>query len=140
MDILLSVLPRLMCQQRTTAGPDQSPRRRTSQGRQTISHRCAHAGFANRSQSLVSGSEIQIVVVDFRALKLHALIRRMASAWCGVCKNWLHVGSVKSGLKVAAILSVIESRRRLRVPVRGSNVQNSLAFRGHESDPCHNRA
>jgi transposase len=33
-------------------------------------------------------------------------------------KNWLHVGSAKAGPKVAAILSIIESCRRLRVPVR----------------------
>jgi transposase len=33
-------------------------------------------------------------------------------------KNWLHVGSAKSGTKVAAILSVVESCRRLRVPVK----------------------
>ena len=33
-------------------------------------------------------------------------------------KNWLHVGSVKSGPKVAAIMSVIESCKRLRVPVK----------------------
>jgi transposase len=33
-------------------------------------------------------------------------------------KNWLHVGSVKSGPKVAAILSVIESCRPLDVPVK----------------------
>ena len=33
-------------------------------------------------------------------------------------KNWLHVGSEKSGPKVAAILSVVESCRRLKVPVR----------------------
>ena len=33
-------------------------------------------------------------------------------------KNWLHVGSVQSGPKVAAIISVVESCRRLRVPVR----------------------
>lgn len=33
-------------------------------------------------------------------------------------KNWLHVGSVKAGPKVAAILSVIESCRRLAVPVK----------------------
>jgi transposase len=33
-------------------------------------------------------------------------------------KNWLHVGSAQSGPKVAAILSVIESCRRLRVPVK----------------------
>jgi transposase len=33
-------------------------------------------------------------------------------------KNWLHVGSPQSGPKVAAILSVIESCRRLKVPVK----------------------
>ena len=33
-------------------------------------------------------------------------------------KNWLHVGSVKAGPKIAAILSIIESCRRLGVPVK----------------------
>lgn len=33
-------------------------------------------------------------------------------------KNWLHVGSAQSGPKVAAILSVVESCRRLRVPLK----------------------
>lgn len=33
-------------------------------------------------------------------------------------KNWLHVGSERSGPKVAAILTVVESCRRLQVPVR----------------------
>jgi transposase len=33
-------------------------------------------------------------------------------------KNWLHVGSAKSGSKVAAILSVVESCRRLGLPVK----------------------
>jgi len=33
-------------------------------------------------------------------------------------KNWLHVGSEKSGPKVAAILSIVESCRRLGLPVR----------------------
>jgi transposase len=33
-------------------------------------------------------------------------------------KNWLHVGSPQAGPKVAAILSVVESYRRLKVPVR----------------------
>jgi transposase len=33
-------------------------------------------------------------------------------------KNWLHVGSAQSGPKVAAILSVFESCRRLGVPVK----------------------
>ena len=33
-------------------------------------------------------------------------------------KNWLHVGSPKAGPKVAAILSIIESCRRVRVPLK----------------------
>ena len=33
-------------------------------------------------------------------------------------KNWLHVGSMKAGPKVAAILSVVESCRRLATPVK----------------------
>ena len=33
-------------------------------------------------------------------------------------KNWLHVGSVQAGPKVAAILSVVESCRRIAVPVK----------------------
>ena len=33
-------------------------------------------------------------------------------------KNWLHVGSPQAGPKVAAILSVVESCRRLRVPLK----------------------
>jgi transposase len=33
-------------------------------------------------------------------------------------KNWLHIGSPRAGPKVAAILSVVESCRRLRISVR----------------------
>ena len=33
-------------------------------------------------------------------------------------KNWLHVGSENAGPKVAAILSVLESCRRIGVPVK----------------------
>jgi hypothetical protein len=33
-------------------------------------------------------------------------------------KNWLHVGSAQSGPKVAAILSIVESCRRLGAPVK----------------------
>ena len=33
-------------------------------------------------------------------------------------KNWLHVGSAQSGPKVAAILSVVESCRRLGIPAK----------------------
>lgn len=38
-------------------------------------------------------------------------------------KNWLHVGSAKAGPKVAAILSVVESCRRVRVPLKGYLLQ-----------------
>jgi len=33
-------------------------------------------------------------------------------------KNWIHIGSQQAGPRVAAILSVVESCRRLRIPVR----------------------
>ncbi len=33
-------------------------------------------------------------------------------------KNWIHIGSPQAGPKAAAILSVVESCRRLKVPVR----------------------
>jgi transposase len=33
-------------------------------------------------------------------------------------KNWIHIGSPQAGPRVAAILSVVESCRRLRIPVR----------------------
>ncbi len=33
-------------------------------------------------------------------------------------KNWIHVGSENAGPKVAAILTVVESCRRLKIPVR----------------------
>jgi transposase len=33
-------------------------------------------------------------------------------------KNWIHIGSAQAGPKVAAILSIVESCRRMNVPVR----------------------
>jgi hypothetical protein len=33
-------------------------------------------------------------------------------------KNWIHVGSQQAGPKVAAILSIMETCRRIKVPVR----------------------
>ena len=33
-------------------------------------------------------------------------------------RNWIHIGSKEAGAKVAAILSVVESCRRLKIPVR----------------------
>jgi hypothetical protein len=33
-------------------------------------------------------------------------------------KNWIHLGSAHAGPKIAAIFSVVESCRRLNIPVR----------------------
>lgn len=33
-------------------------------------------------------------------------------------RNWIHVGSAQAGPKIAAILSVVETCRRLKIPVR----------------------
>jgi transposase len=33
-------------------------------------------------------------------------------------KNWLHLGSKEAGPKIAAIFSVVESCRRLDIPIR----------------------
>jgi len=33
-------------------------------------------------------------------------------------KNWIHIGSQQAGPRVAALLSVVESCRRLKIPVR----------------------
>jgi hypothetical protein len=33
-------------------------------------------------------------------------------------RNWIHIGSQQAGPKIAAILSVVESCRRLKIPVR----------------------
>jgi transposase len=33
-------------------------------------------------------------------------------------KNWIHVGSKQAGPKVAAVLSIVESCRRLKIPIR----------------------
>ena len=45
-------------------------------------------------------------------------------------KNWLHTGSPQAGPKVAAILSVMESCRRLKLPVRDyfSTILPGLAY------------
>ena len=33
-------------------------------------------------------------------------------------KNWIHIGSQEAGPRVAAILSLVETCRRLKIPVR----------------------
>jgi transposase len=50
-------------------------------------------------------------------------------------KNWIHIGSPQAGPKIAAILSVVESCRRLKVPVRDylGAILPSLADRSIQS-------
>jgi len=50
-------------------------------------------------------------------------------------RNWLHLGSKEAGPKVAAIFSVIESCRRLQIPVREylAHVLPGLANRSIQS-------
>ena len=38
--------------------------------------------------------------------------------WAVGRKNWIHIGSPQAGPKIAAIVSVTESCRRLKLPVR----------------------
>ncbi len=33
-------------------------------------------------------------------------------------KNWIHIGSQQAGPRVAAIFSIVESCRRLKIPIR----------------------
>jgi transposase len=33
-------------------------------------------------------------------------------------KNWLHIGSERAGPRVAAVISIVETCRRLSIPVR----------------------
>jgi transposase len=33
-------------------------------------------------------------------------------------RNWIHIGSEEAGPRVAAILSVVETCRRLKIPIR----------------------
>jgi transposase len=50
-------------------------------------------------------------------------------------KNWIHIGSQKAGPRVAAILSVVESCRRLKLPVRDylADILPGLANRSIQS-------
>lgn len=50
-------------------------------------------------------------------------------------RNWLHLGSKEAGPKIAAIFSIVESCRRLRIPIREylANVLPGLAERSIQS-------
>ena len=49
-------------------------------------------------------------------------------------KNWIHIGSPTAGPRVAAILSIIESCRRLRIPIR-EYLMTVLTRLGRHSHP-----
>jgi transposase len=52
-------------------------------------------------------------------------------------KNWIHIGSEQAGPRVAAIISVIESCRRLKIPVRDYLAQ---ILPGLANEPLHHVA
>jgi transposase len=33
-------------------------------------------------------------------------------------KNWIHFGSQEAGLRIAVVLSIVETYRRLKIPIR----------------------
>ena len=45
-------------------------------------------------------------------------------------KNWIHIGSAQAGPKIAAIRSVVESCRRLKLPARAERTSSAI------SKPC----
>ena len=55
---------------------------------------------------------------DLTELPRSGLVQLRLCAIAHKRKNWIHVGSQQAGPKVAAILSVVESCRRLKLPVR----------------------
>lgn len=58
-------------------------------------------------------------VLDYAELELSTNLAENAMRGVAVGrKNWIHIGSTKAGPCVAAILSVVESCRRLAIPVR----------------------
>lgn len=57
--------------------------------------------------------------LDYPELELSTAVRRELDATHSVGrKNWIHIRSEQPGPRVAAIISVIESCRRLNIPVR----------------------
>jgi transposase len=48
-------------------------------------------------------------------------VRRLPSrfpVWALGRKNWIHFGSQQAGPRIAAILSIVETCRRLQIPIR----------------------
>jgi hypothetical protein len=52
-------------------------------------------------------------------------------------RNWHHLGSKEAGPKIAAIFSVVESCRRLKIPIRLylANILSGIANRSNRRRP-----
>ena len=112
-----------------------------------LDHAARYALRLERAQSLLAGLKPQIEAAQAQALPASALgkaARYALALWPKLTrfldypelelsnnlaensmrpialgrKNWIHLGSPQAGPKVAAILSIVESCRRLQVPVR----------------------
>jgi hypothetical protein len=53
-----------------------------------------------------------------RCIPLCGLVQRRLCKDLHKRRNWIHIGSEQAGPRVAAILSVVETCRRLKIPVR----------------------
>jgi transposase len=51
-------------------------------------------------------------------------------------KNWLHFGSPQAGVRIAAILSIIETCRRLRIAIRDYLASILPGFAKTARQPC----
>ena len=113
----------------------------------SLDHAARHVWRLERAQPLLAGLKPQIEAAQAQALPASALgkaARYTLTLWPKLTrflqypelelsnnlaensmrplavgrKNWIHVGSSQAGPKVAAILSVVESCRRLQIPIR----------------------
>jgi len=56
--------------------------------------------------------------LDYPVLELSNNLAENAIRPVALGRNWIHVGSKEAGPRVAAIISVVETCRRLKIPVR----------------------
>jgi transposase len=56
--------------------------------------------------------------LDYPQLELNNSLAENAIRPVALGRNWIHIGSKETGPRVAAIVSIVESCRRLNIPIR----------------------
>jgi transposase len=114
-----------------------------------LDHAARHALRQARSRPLLDIVKQEMEAAQVAALPSSALGKALSytlsnnlaeNSMRGIAlgrRNWIHVGSEQAGPKVAAILSVIESCRRMKLPVREylASILPGLANRSIRSVP-----